>query len=91
MPALSREEVPPWNSLKPPAPKFRELTTSGNDCRQGGRKGWDWRAILQPVQSPELRAPVNDIANGAFGNVSYTVSTPTSILGSFLGGDASPG
>jgi hypothetical protein len=39
---------------------------------------------------PNFEPPVNDIANGAFGNVSYTVNTPTSILGSFLGGDASP-
>jgi hypothetical protein len=33
---------------------------------------------------------VNDINNGSFGQVLDTVNTPTSILGSFLGGDASP-
>lgn len=38
--------------------------------------------------------PVNDIANTdptfGFGHIIHTVNTPTSILGSFLGGDASP-
>jgi hypothetical protein len=34
--------------------------------------------------------PVVDIHNGSFGQIISTVSTPTSILGSFLGGDASP-
>jgi hypothetical protein len=33
---------------------------------------------------------VNDVNNGNFGHVLDTVNTPTSILGSFLGGDASP-
>jgi len=39
---------------------------------------------------PNFEPPVNDINNGTFGSVLYTVNTPTSILGSFLGGDASP-
>jgi hypothetical protein len=39
---------------------------------------------------PNFDPPVNDINNGSFGNVLNTVNTPTSILGSFLGGDASP-
>jgi len=39
---------------------------------------------------PNFEPPVNDINNGSFGKVLYTVNTPTSILGSFLGGDASP-
>jgi hypothetical protein len=39
---------------------------------------------------PNFESPVNDINNGSFGNVLDTVNTPTSILGSFLGGDASP-
>lgn len=35
--------------------------------------------------------PVSDLANSSlFGTVTHTVSVPTSILGSFLGGDASP-
>jgi hypothetical protein len=40
---------------------------------------------------PNFDLPVNDIANTSqFGQVIRTVNTPTSILGSFLGGDASP-
>jgi hypothetical protein len=39
---------------------------------------------------PNFEGPVNDINSGNFGNVLDTVNTPTSILGSFLGGDASP-
>ena len=39
---------------------------------------------------PNFESPVNDINNGSFGHVLDTVNTPTSILGSFLGGDASP-
>jgi hypothetical protein len=38
---------------------------------------------------PNFANPVNDINNGLFGNVTSTVNPPTSILGSFLGGDAS--
>jgi hypothetical protein len=39
---------------------------------------------------PNFAAPVADISNGAFGTIQSQVSPPTSILGSFLGGDASP-
>ena len=39
---------------------------------------------------PNLDNPVNDINNPRFGLITRTVNTPTSILGSFLGGDASP-
>ncbi len=40
---------------------------------------------------PNFDLPVNDISNtGQFGQVIRTVNVPTSILGSFLGGDASP-
>jgi Carboxypeptidase regulatory-like domain len=39
---------------------------------------------------PNFESPVNDINSGSFGQVLDTVNTPTSILGSFLGGDASP-
>ena len=39
---------------------------------------------------PNFEPPVNDINNGQFGTILNTVNTPTSILGSFLGGDASP-
>jgi hypothetical protein len=39
---------------------------------------------------PNFESPVNDVNNGNFGHVLDTVNTPTSILGSFLGGDASP-
>lgn len=39
---------------------------------------------------PNFDQPVNDIANPSFGTILKTVNTPTSILGSFLGGDASP-
>jgi hypothetical protein len=38
---------------------------------------------------PNFAAPVNDIGNPDFGQVRSTVNPPTSILGSFLGGDAS--
>jgi hypothetical protein len=38
---------------------------------------------------PNFQPPINDINSGAFGQVQGTVNPPTSILGSFLGGDAS--
>jgi hypothetical protein len=38
---------------------------------------------------PNFANPVNDINSGSFGDVTSTVNPPTSILGSFLGGDAS--
>jgi Carboxypeptidase regulatory-like domain len=39
---------------------------------------------------PNFDLPVNDIANSEFGEITRAVSVPTSILGAFLGGDASP-
>ena len=39
---------------------------------------------------PNFDQPVGDISNPNFGSIIRTVNTPTSILGSFLGGDASP-
>jgi hypothetical protein len=39
---------------------------------------------------PNFDQPVGDVANPQFGSIITTVSTPTSVLGSFLGGDASP-
>jgi hypothetical protein len=39
---------------------------------------------------PNFESPVNDVNSGNFGHVLDTVNTPTSILGSFLGGDSSP-
>lgn len=42
------------------------------------------------LNHPNLDNPVNDVNSSRFGLVTRTVNTPTSILGSFLGGDASP-
>jgi hypothetical protein len=39
---------------------------------------------------PNFGQPNGDLASGSFGLISTTVNPPTSILGSFLGGDASP-
>jgi hypothetical protein len=39
---------------------------------------------------PNFQSPVNDINSSNFGSVLDTVNTPTSILGSALGADASP-
>ena len=39
---------------------------------------------------PNFAPPVNNIENPNFGYTTNTVNVPTSILGSFLGGDASP-
>jgi len=39
---------------------------------------------------PNFNLPVNNVQNPLFGTLQSLVSTPTSILGSFLGGDASP-
>jgi len=41
------------------------------------------------LNHPNFESPVNDINNGNFGHILDTVNTPTSILGSFLGGDSS--
>jgi len=39
---------------------------------------------------PNFQPPVSDISSSLFGQTDAMVSPPTSILGSFLGGDASP-
>jgi len=39
---------------------------------------------------PNFNLPVNSITNSNFGTLQSEVNPPTSILGSFLGGDASP-
>jgi hypothetical protein len=39
---------------------------------------------------PNFDQPVGDVADPSFGTILSNVSVPTSILGSFLGGDASP-
>ena len=39
---------------------------------------------------PNFSQPIDDISSGGFGTIQSAVSPPTSILGSFLGGDASP-
>ncbi len=39
---------------------------------------------------PNFAKPNSDISSGTFGTIQGTVNPPTSILGSFLGGDASP-
>jgi hypothetical protein len=41
------------------------------------------------LNHPNFAAPQNDESNSQFGQVHSTVNPPTSILGSFLGGDAS--
>jgi hypothetical protein len=43
------------------------------------------------LNHPNFDQPINDISNASqFGLIQRTANTPTSILGSFLGGDASP-
>jgi hypothetical protein len=42
------------------------------------------------LNHPNFDQPVADITNPAFGSSVRTVGPPTSIFGSFLGGDASP-
>ncbi|HJT01375.1 MAG TPA: carboxypeptidase regulatory-like domain-containing protein [Terriglobales bacterium] len=42
------------------------------------------------INHPNFDQPVNDISSAQFGTINRTVSVPTSIVGSFLGGDASP-
>ncbi|HUA16023.1 MAG TPA: carboxypeptidase regulatory-like domain-containing protein [Verrucomicrobiae bacterium] len=42
------------------------------------------------LNHPNFDQPIGDISNSQFGSIVRTVSTPTSIFGSFLGADASP-
>ncbi|MGH9483658.1 MAG: hypothetical protein ACRD1F_01260, partial [Terriglobales bacterium] len=58
--------------------------------------GWEQGQLGLGIQffnlfnHPNFDQPVGDIANSQFGQVISTVSVPTSLMGSFLGGDASP-
>jgi hypothetical protein len=58
--------------------------------------GWESAKVTVGAQffnlfnHPNFAKPTNDIASGSFGVIGGTVNPPTSILGSFLGGDASP-
>jgi hypothetical protein len=58
--------------------------------------GWEEGKLAVGLQfynlfnHPNFDLPINDISNPSFGRIENMVSTPTSILGSFLGGDASP-
>jgi hypothetical protein len=42
------------------------------------------------LNHPNFQSPINDVNSGSFGTVLGTVGPPTSILGAFLNGDASP-
>jgi hypothetical protein len=42
------------------------------------------------LNHPNFDQPDANISSSTFGQIINTVSVPTSILGSFLGGDASP-
>ncbi|HUK49232.1 MAG TPA: TonB-dependent receptor [Terriglobales bacterium] len=42
------------------------------------------------LNHPNFDQPVNDVSNSQFGTILRTVGPPTSIFGSFLGGDSSP-
>jgi len=46
--------------------------------------------MFNALNHPNFTLPINDISSGAFGNILSGVNPPTSILGSFLGGDAAP-
>ncbi len=58
--------------------------------------GWEQGELGIGVQAfnlfnhPNFDQPVADIANPNFGTIVRTANVPTSVLGSFLGGDASP-
>jgi hypothetical protein len=56
----------------------------------GERQIWGWGAFFNLFNHPNFDQPGADIASPTFGTITSTVNTPTSILGSFLGGDASP-
>lgn len=57
---------------------------------------WEGAILTLGVQAFNLLnhspfdSPVNDVSNALFGRIISNVSTPTSILGAFLGGDSAP-
>src|SRR6185437_12732070 len=57
---------------------------------------WEKANLTVGVQAFNLlnhapfNSPVNDVSSAQFGRIISNVSTPTSILGAFLGGDSSP-
>jgi hypothetical protein len=46
--------------------------------------------VYNVLNHPNFGLPVNDASSSEFGEILNTVSSPTSIYGSFLGGDGSP-
>lgn len=42
------------------------------------------------LDHPNFDQPVGDVSNSQFGSIIRTVGPPTSMFGSFLGGDAAP-
>lgn len=61
-----------------------------------GLPGWEGSKVRVGAQfynlfnHPNFAQPLNDLSGGGLGTIEGTVNPPTSILGSFLGGDASP-
>jgi len=52
---------------------------------------YTWSHALDVLNHPNFDQPVNNVSNaGQFGRIIATVSPPTSVLGSGLGGDSSP-
>src|SRR6202035_2573859 len=57
---------------------------------EGGKLGIGAQ-FFNILNHPNFDQPIRDLSNTSqFGQIVRTVNTPTSILGSFLGGDASP-
>lgn len=46
--------------------------------------------VYNVLNHPNFGLPVNNATSAEFGEILNTVSSPTSIFGSFLGGDGSP-
>ena len=56
---------------------------------EGARLGFGVQ-VYNVLNHPNFGSPVNNAASPEFGEILNTVSSPTSIFGSFLGGDGSP-